>query len=56
MGENGEKAAATIERQNPTVNAVVVQDGTPVTDDFRCNRVWVWVNRYGVVVRVPIIG
>lgn len=53
---DGEEAAAVIERENGNVNAIVVRDGTSVTDDFRCDRVWVWVNRYGAVVRVPTIG
>ncbi|KAG6785827.1 hypothetical protein NC652_005440 [Populus alba x Populus x berolinensis] len=52
----GEAAAATIERENRNVNAIVLRKGTPVTKDFRCNRVWVWVNEQGVVTRVPQIG
>ncbi|CAA0828024.1 Serine protease inhibitor- potato inhibitor I-type family protein [Striga hermonthica] len=54
--KNGEAAAKVIETENPNVNAIVVKEGTPVTDDFRCDRVRVWVNDCGTVVRVPTIG
>ncbi|KAG8389246.1 hypothetical protein BUALT_Bualt02G0208900 [Buddleja alternifolia] len=56
VGANGEKAATVIERENRNVNAIVLKDGTPVTRDFRCDRVWVWVNDYGVVIRAPRVG
>ncbi|KDP36376.1 hypothetical protein JCGZ_08645 [Jatropha curcas] len=55
LGANGKAAAALIEKENKHVNAIVLKEGTPVTRDFRCDRVWVWVNECGVVVRVPII-
>ncbi|KAK8565321.1 hypothetical protein V6N13_020442 [Hibiscus sabdariffa] len=56
VGTNGESAKTTIERENPNVGAIVVRDGTPVITDFRCDRVWVWVNSNGRVVRAPTIG
>ncbi|KAG8389242.1 hypothetical protein BUALT_Bualt02G0208500 [Buddleja alternifolia] len=56
VGANGEKAATVVEKENRNVNAIVLKDGTPVTRDFRCDRVWVWVNDYGVVVRAPRVG
>ncbi|XP_073282723.1 proteinase inhibitor-like, partial [Primulina huaijiensis] len=56
VGKNGNEAAATVERQNQHVRAIVLKDGTPVTRDFRCDRVWVWVNDHNVVVRVPRVG
>ncbi|KAL3644946.1 hypothetical protein CASFOL_010126 [Castilleja foliolosa] len=55
VGRNGQDAAAVIERENGNVNAIILRDGTPVPRDFRCDRVWVWINDYGVVVRTPII-
>ncbi|KAF9608946.1 hypothetical protein IFM89_024585 [Coptis chinensis] len=55
IGYDGEVAAARIERENPLVNAIVLLEGTPVTRDFRCDRVWVWVDREGKVVRAPQI-
>ncbi|THG00270.1 hypothetical protein TEA_026296 [Camellia sinensis var. sinensis] len=56
LGAKGETAAATIERENPLVNAVIVLEGTIVTKDFLCTRVRVWVDDCGIVTRVPVIG
>lgn len=56
VGKEGKVAEQTIERENPHVDAIIVDEGSSVTLDFRCDRVWVWVNTYGIVVRVPIIG
>ncbi len=56
VGARGTVAEATIERQNPLVNAIIVPEGSSVTADFRCDRVWVWVNKNGIVKRVPSIG
>ncbi|CAK9167957.1 unnamed protein product [Ilex paraguariensis] len=55
LGTPGETAAATIERENPSVNAVIVEVGSTVTTDIRCDRVRVWVNTNGIVTRVPVI-
>lgn len=49
-------AEETIERENSLVDAVIVLEGSIVTDDFRCDRVRVWVDTEGIVTRVPIIG
>ncbi|PON31725.1 Proteinase inhibitor [Parasponia andersonii] len=56
VGTNGEDAAEQIEKENTNVDAIVVLEGTGVPEDFRCNRVWVWVNSYGVVTQAPQIG
>ncbi|XVF23605.1 hypothetical protein REPUB_Repub13aG0053900 [Reevesia pubescens] len=56
VGKKGEDAKETIEKENPHVNAEIVLEGTIVTADFLCTRVRVWVNTYGIVTRVPIIG
>ncbi|KAJ9543353.1 hypothetical protein OSB04_023060 [Centaurea solstitialis] len=55
VGRTGEAAATIIERENPRVDAMVILDGTPVPRDFRCDRVWVWVDSRGIVLRTPII-
>ncbi|XP_024992453.1 glu S.griseus protease inhibitor-like [Cynara cardunculus var. scolymus] len=54
--QRGEDAVVTIERENPRVDAFVILDGSPVTADFRCDRVRVRVNSRGIVVRTPSIG
>ncbi|XP_068333201.1 glu S.griseus protease inhibitor-like [Pyrus communis] len=56
LGAQGTVAEATIERENPLVDAVIVLQGTNVTRDFRCDRVRVWVDVVGIVVDVPVIG
>ncbi|KAI3924513.1 hypothetical protein MKW92_016650 [Papaver armeniacum] len=57
VGCDGDSAAATIKKQNRNiVSAIVVLEGTGVIEDFRCNRVWVWVNGRGIVTITPVIG
>ncbi|MCL7023390.1 hypothetical protein MKW94_026627 [Papaver nudicaule] len=56
VGYSGESAAAIIERQNTNVDAIVVPEGSVVTADIRCTRVWVWVNKAGKVYKTPVIG
>ncbi|KAG6495684.1 hypothetical protein ZIOFF_043510 [Zingiber officinale] len=57
VGVNGNKAVTIIEKENPNVEAIVVVIGRDnVTTDFRCDRVWVWVDNYGIVGLVPHIG
>ncbi|KAI9087457.1 hypothetical protein K1719_030597 [Acacia pycnantha] len=47
VGEGGQRAEATIERENRWVKVIIVVEGSFVTADFRCDRVRVWVNRQG---------
>ncbi|GJR80929.1 proteinase inhibitor I13, potato inhibitor I [Tanacetum coccineum] len=56
VGARGEAAETTIERENPLVDAIVLLDGTPTDLSFRCDRVWVWVDSSGIVLRPPRIG
>ena len=56
VGATGEAAEATIERENPRVDAIVILNGSDTTTDFRCDRVFVRVNSRGIVVQVPGIG
>ncbi|KAJ0791337.1 putative proteinase inhibitor I13, potato inhibitor I [Helianthus annuus] len=57
VGATGEAATARIEQENPRVDAIVVVEGRDiVVPQFRCDRVWVWVNSNGVVVRRPMVG
>ncbi|KAI3920385.1 hypothetical protein MKX01_000724 [Papaver californicum] len=53
---SGESAAAIIERENRNVDTIVVPEGSSVILDFRCTRVWVWVNKAGKVNQTPVIG
>ncbi|KAL5561771.1 hypothetical protein UlMin_031518 [Ulmus minor] len=56
VGVNGEEAAATIRRENPNVSTMIVKEGMMVTMDFRCDRVRIWVDTYGIVKQTPQIG
>ncbi|KAL7160369.1 hypothetical protein ABFS83_01G090700 [Erythranthe nasuta] len=56
VGVPGNVAATTIERENRLVNAIIVPPGNSIITDFRCDRVWVFVNGNGNVTRVPSIG
>ncbi|KAL1547155.1 hypothetical protein AAHA92_23662 [Salvia divinorum] len=56
VGERGETAAQVIASENPEVEAIIVVEGASVTGDFRCDRVWVWVDANGFVDRVPVLG
>ncbi|RZC57823.1 hypothetical protein C5167_005120 [Papaver somniferum] len=56
VGCLGKTAEKKIEYQNRNVNAILIPEGSAVTLDFRCDRVWVWINEAGKVVRTPVIG
>ena len=56
VGVEGPVAVATIERENPYVDAETVLKGSIVTTDFRCDRVRVWVTKEGIVYQAPTIG
>ncbi|CAM8927326.1 unnamed protein product [Rhodiola kirilowii] len=56
VGENGHHAAGIIERQNHHVRAIVIPINSPVTPDFKCNRVRVIVNKDGTVALAPHVG
>ncbi|KAL3506058.1 hypothetical protein ACH5RR_031440 [Cinchona calisaya] len=56
LGADGGTAVTTIKRENPLVNPIIVPEGSSVTRDFRCDRVWVWVNTKNIVTRIPVIG
>ncbi|XVF80921.1 hypothetical protein PTKIN_Ptkin15bG0114000 [Pterospermum kingtungense] len=56
MGINGEVVAAIIAKENPKVSVQIVKEGMMVTMDFRCDRVRVWVDKYGIVKTTPQIG
>ncbi|XAR57367.1 hypothetical protein NMG60_11025487 [Bertholletia excelsa] len=55
VGKNGDYAKKVVEKENPRVNAIILLEGTPTTKDFRCDRVWIFVDKKNIVVRVPII-
>lgn len=56
VGEEGECAVNTIEKENDLVNARVIAEGTFIPEIYICDRVLVWVNENGVVVSTPTVG
>ncbi|KAL1816747.1 hypothetical protein DCAR_0521133 [Daucus carota subsp. sativus] len=56
LGAKGEAAAAIISANNPTLRVQIIEEGMVVTQEFRCNRVRVWVNKFGIVTLVPRLG
>ncbi|KAL0395240.1 UNVERIFIED_CONTAM: Glu S.griseus protease inhibitor [Sesamum latifolium] len=56
VGVSGEVAAKTIEEENSFVTAIIVPPSqTHIPSDYRCNRVFVFVDGEGIVERVPMI-
>ncbi|KAG6774568.1 hypothetical protein POTOM_021926 [Populus tomentosa] len=55
VGINGEAAAKIIESENPKVRVSIVEEGMMVTQDIRCDRVRVWVDKNGIVKDIPSI-
>uniref|UniRef100_A0A0V0GN13 Putative type I serine protease inhibitor-like n=1 Tax=Solanum chacoense TaxID=4108 RepID=A0A0V0GN13_SOLCH len=50
-------AKEIIEKENPSINDVrIVLSGTPITLDYRCNRVRLFDNILGVVVQIPRVA
>ncbi|KAA0049294.1 inhibitor of trypsin and hageman factor-like [Cucumis melo var. makuwa] len=57
VGKAGKEAERIIEKENPWVNADIVEEGSVVGQDFRCDRVWVWVDpQTAIVTRTPVVG
>ncbi|PRQ36375.1 putative proteinase inhibitor I13, potato inhibitor I [Rosa chinensis] len=56
VGAKGREAERKVESENDLVEAVIVKEGSFVTQDYRCDRVRIWVDRHGTVTRVPTIG
>ncbi len=56
VGFPGEQAKTIILNDDPTVNAQVIPEGSPVTMDYRTDRVRILVDGSGIVVSVPIRG
>lgn len=58
VGKTGQECVALIEEQAPDVkgNVLIVPHGSIVTMDYRTNRVRVFVDEQGVVVKPPSRG
>ena len=56
VGMDGEEAAKKIREENPGLDVSVLQVGSPVTLDFRTDRVRIFVDCNGKVAQPPTIG
>ncbi|KAG5582576.1 hypothetical protein H5410_053203 [Solanum commersonii] len=57
LGVPARLARETIQKENPRLtNVGNVQNGSPVTQDFRCDRVRLFINILDIVVQVPRVG
>ena len=55
VGINGEAAAKIIKSENPKVRVSIVEEGMMVSQEIRCDRVRVWVDKNGIVKDIPSI-
>ncbi|XP_057787043.1 inhibitor of trypsin and hageman factor-like [Salvia miltiorrhiza] len=56
VGVAGDVAVATIEKENPSVNAVIITPETVWIPAIFCDRVLVFVDANGIVNSVPTVG
>lgn len=56
VGEDGKKAAAIIEEENPQVKAIILPERSIVLQDLLYSRVRVYVDSTGIVTEIPNVG
>ncbi|KAI3504192.1 hypothetical protein L1887_32737 [Cichorium endivia] len=56
VGTAGHAATIIIERQNENVDAIIVEEGSSVSTDVRCDRVRIFVDENDIVKEVPKVG
>lgn len=56
VGLSGEEAKNIVLQDDSTINVQVLDENAPTTRDFRTNRVRIFVNADGVVVKPPRRG
>lgn len=56
VGAEGSAAAMIIEKENPHVDAIILHKDVKTDMQYRCDRVRVRVDDYGIVVKTPMIG
>jgi len=55
-GMDVDEAKTIIQQERPDLNVIVVQVGDYVTFDYDTQRVWLWVNKDGLVDQMPKVG
>jgi hypothetical protein len=56
VGRDADEVVASIKSEHPTLNVVKLKEGSPVTMDFRTDRVRVFYDAEGNVVGQPKVG
>ncbi|CAF3056747.1 unnamed protein product, partial [Rotaria sp. Silwood2] len=56
VGKKGEEAVQIIKKETGFKNVEIIKEGTPVTLDYRTNRVRVHVNKEGIVATAPMVA
>ncbi|CAF5208910.1 unnamed protein product, partial [Rotaria magnacalcarata] len=56
VGKKGEEAVKIIKKETGFDNVVIVKQESPITLDYRTDRVRVFVDANGIVVTTPTIG
>jgi beta-lactam-binding protein with PASTA domain len=56
VGKTGEEAKAAIEKEDPSLEVQIVPYGHVVTQDYRTDRVRIYLDPEGRVARPPRIG
>ena len=55
VGKKGEEARNIIKRTNSRYEPIVVPQGSMITHDVKPNRVRIFVDREGTVVKAPLV-
>ncbi|CAF1081100.1 unnamed protein product [Rotaria sp. Silwood1] len=56
VGRNGQEAIRIIKKQTGFKDVITVKEGSVMTTDYRTNRVRIFVDKRGIVTRVPTVG
>ncbi|KAE9619174.1 hypothetical protein Lal_00047298 [Lupinus albus] len=57
VGVKGEVAVSIIKKENPYVTQIrILHPNEYYLPVVRCYRVYVWVDKHDIVIRVPVLG
>jgi hypothetical protein len=56
VGKDGNEVLNTIKEEHPDFQVIIVKDGMMVTQDYRLDRIRIWVDGNGMVLRAPRAG
>lgn len=56
VGKHVDHVEAIIHKESPELQIYKLRDGSPVTMDFRTDRIRIFIDENGNVTKAPIIG